>query len=285
MVKANNIQDILYGRSGVRAQAMGGAFVSVVSDPAAAYWNPASLGYLSGSHANIGYTSLYQEIDRFNLDFTYGFGEKNNFWLDNASIGINIFREGVSDIPHTIANELGGGSIIGHYEDTKTVLNISYAKVFRERFIIGFNLKEFIHEHYKYRANGFGVDVGSIFILRPEWTIGVTVRNLIQPEMKWNTDSDHSDIVNTDIICGMSYKLDLYKRDKLLLSFDYLLNDNQFNVGLEYSFMDLLAFRAGYNELNKMTYGVGIDVYGLKLNYVYYNHEEMGAVQSITLGF
>ena len=48
---------------GPRANAMGGAFSSVVNDASALYWNPAGVADLTQNEAMFTYTSLFKDLD------------------------------------------------------------------------------------------------------------------------------------------------------------------------------------------------------------------------------
>ena len=80
---------------GGRALGMGGAYVALVNDVTAGYWNPALL-----SKINYPQFSLMHD-ERFGDLVNYDYGSIGIPFGSNASLGLSIIRMGIDDIADT----------------------------------------------------------------------------------------------------------------------------------------------------------------------------------------
>ncbi len=80
---------------GGRPLGMGGAFVSLVGDVSAGYWNPGAL-----SRINYPQFALMHD-ERFGNLVNYDYGAVAIPWGTNSSLGLSVIRLGVDDVPNT----------------------------------------------------------------------------------------------------------------------------------------------------------------------------------------
>ena len=108
--------------------------------------------------------------------------------------------------------------------------------------------------------SGLGIDVGYLRDVSPTTTIGVMVRNLIEPGGA-GTFGDRA------VNIGIAHRL---PGDKVLLAADLAnaFNKPSINLGAEFKVGKPLRLWAGFYE-NKPTLGMGLNLLGIKLQFAY----------------
>ncbi len=176
-------------------------------------------------------------------------------------------------------------------------LAFSYAYSFNPEFSVGGNLKyikaqkydnEFIlseeseegeegsawldkvKEKDPVKGNGFGIDLGFLYQFKEKWRTGLLLRNLIEPNIKWEDDSESTKLSN-QIRVGVAYM----PLERLTLALDFDLNKEeilseerqQVSLGAEWWASKFFALRiGGYNNNGKIsdnfvfTGGVGLQL-------------------------
>ncbi|MCC7159012.1 MAG: hypothetical protein IT281_05700, partial [Ignavibacteria bacterium] len=133
---------------GGRPLGMGGAFVSLVNDVTAGYWNPGALARM-----NYPQFSLMHD-ERFGNLVNYDYGAVAIPWGTNASLGLSVIRLGVDDVPNTKnawldLNNNGyfdngdrlDYSQISFFNAADWAFIATYSKSLNERLSYGVNLK------------------------------------------------------------------------------------------------------------------------------------------------
>jgi hypothetical protein len=251
---------------GARALGMGGAFVAVANDASAMYWNPGGLAALPHSEAIFSHANWLADIA-----FNYG-GVALNLG-DGGVVGINITSMSMSEMDRTTEDYPEGTGQT--FTAGSFAVGAAYARRLTDWFFIGANVK-YINEHiWNSSANGFAVDLGTLFITPyPGLKFGAGISNfgtkmrmggddlLVQkdispnngnnPNINANLATDAFDIPLT-LRIGVAY--DAFNTDfhHLLIAVDAAHpNDNaeSLNIGGEYSlFGGTLALRGGYKAL------------------------------------
>ena len=151
---------------GVRAAGMGGAFTAVADDASAAFWNPA--GFASGS-----YFSLVADANI--LDRRSGFLVA----LGTPPLGLSYYRTAIAEVKN------GRNTLVAHHAGVSLVQSLG------GRLAVGTTLK-LVHgvaspsEGAGISTNKFDADVG-VMATGSLAQLGLTVRNLLQPEFKTST--------------------------------------------------------------------------------------------------
>jgi len=151
---------------GVRAAGMGGAFTAVADDASAAFWNPA--GFASGS-----YFSLVADANI--LDRRSGFLVA----LGTPPLGLAYYRTAIVEVKN------GRNTLVAHHAGVSLVQSLG------GRLAVGTTLK-LVHgvaspsEGAGISTNKFDADVG-VMATGSQAQLGLTVRNLLQPEFKAST--------------------------------------------------------------------------------------------------
>jgi len=250
---------------GARAQAMGGAYVSIANDATAMYWNPAGIGRISG--LEVAFTHVNWLLDT-NFDY-FGIVSAVN---ENFVVGVNVTVFGADEQPvRVIGLEEGTGEF---YSVQDLAASLSFALNLTDRFSLGLNAKYINQRIWHTSATGFALDAGGIYNTQFDGLqIGVSISNFgteIQLDGRDLINAIDPDIINEGVDkvpvnyetgsfglpmlfrFGVSYKMPLELMDsELLVAVDLLKPNNDeenLNIGTEYLLMEKFALRAGYQS-------------------------------------
>ena len=266
---------------GPRGTAMGGAYVAVVNDATAMYWNPAGIAKINSFEAAFSNTKWIAD-----LSFNYaaaalaleGFG----------TLGVNATFLTMDPMERTTINQPDGTGEL--FDAGSYAFGVSYARSLTDQFSIGFNAKYINERLYHSTANGFALDVGTLFDTQFEGLkLGMSISNygtkmqLDGRDMQIQADVDASQAGNNPNINAqlktdafdlplnfrVGVSMDVLKgaaNSNLILSADALHPSDDVesvNVGGEYTFNEMISLRAGYKGLGASTeqglnFGAGI---------------------------
>ncbi|NIV13319.1 MAG: PorV/PorQ family protein, partial [Aliifodinibius sp.] len=139
---------------GARALGMGGAFVSTANDASALYWNPAGLGRLQQLEVMFVHTEWIADIT---FDYVGAVLPLGRYGALGASI--TTLNMGEMQV-RTILQPEGTGEL---FDAKDMALGISYGLNLTDRFSIGFNSKYIYQKIWKETAQGFAIDIGTLF--------------------------------------------------------------------------------------------------------------------------
>jgi hypothetical protein len=295
---------------GPRANAMGGAFTSIVDDASALYWNPAGAASLNQYEAMFTHTSLFNDLD-ISLNYaaiivpTEGWG--------NFGVSVTSLDYGMMDVTTEYYPE-GTGE---RFSASSYAFGLSYARNITEDFTAGITIKYIRELIYNSSADGIAFDIGTIFNT-PFY--GIKFSSIISnygPKLQMSGedllvrhDADPNSNGNNETVdayyktdkfelplklqIGLSKDFQFLENQRLIIAVDAThANDNAeyINVGGELAlFDDLLYFRGGYKALfledsqEGLTLGVGIN-YGLEViyfgfDYAFQKYEFLGNTHS-----
>lgn len=272
---------------GGRPLGMGGAFVSMVNDVTAGYWNPGAL-----SRLNYPQFALMHD-ERFGNLVNYDYGAVAIPWGKNVSFGLSVIRLGVDDVPNTNSawidlNNNGyfdqgdrlDYSKIRLFNAADWAFIATYSKRQSEKFSYGVNIKIINRSIDNGNAWGYGLDVGAIYSPRPNLRIGANIQDITTTLLAWNTG--RKEIITPTAKVGGSYDIEIFKTGRITpaVDFDVRFENRKFaslahlgpvsfdmHAGLEYGFKDLFSIRAGYNDVKQLTFGAGIKLPKLNIDY------------------
>ncbi len=273
---------------GSRALGMGGAHSAMASDVTAAYWNPAGLMRMDYPEIGLMHEQRFGGL----LSFNYGgvawpFGSR-------STVALSVTRLGVDDIPDTrgaLIDLNGNGQLDeGERLDPSKVTMFSTADwvaygtfAFRssKELTLGVNLK-FIHRaHHIESATGVGFDIGAQYRATDDLFFGATVQDVTTTLMAWSTG--RNELVSPTLKLGAAYQLALLGGTVTpAVDFDVMFENRRFastfnvgavsvnpRAGLEYRFKDIFALRGGYSDTQDLTFGAGIHLPKLYLDYAF----------------
>jgi hypothetical protein len=247
---------------GARALGMGGAFVGVADDVTANVWNPAGLGYATG-------TQLHATIAAgMNVDRKMNYFAASHAW-DWGTLALGWINSGTSDIP--FANSVGAGSGDFNYNDNAILL--SYARNF-DMVSAGLTGKLlFTKQNSGFGNNdgytGYGLDVGVSARLTDYLKLGVAIQDLAT---KSGSKDDPTNTVPANLRAGLA----AVPVDGLTLAVDMEKmrdNDNYiFHVGGEYMMTLGDNFMAGPRlglDDGRFAGGIGFRISMVDIDYAY----------------
>lgn len=274
-----------------RAMAMGEAFLAVVDDISAVYYNPAALTTLYGREATFTYIDMPADVG-------YGFV---GFGLPLESIGgvvgFGAYSLKSGDIIETtyeygvVSPTLAGTGRTFSWNDL--ALSLSYGRYLTDRFSIGLSVK-YLHEAIPdYSSNGWSADVGTLYDTGFRgFKIGMAITNF-GPDMRF---------INVNYPLPINFKfgasinvLEQVDHYVTLSAEGWHPSDNleKYNVGLEYVFKDRFALRGGgrFNyDVDGFTAGGGLRVpfnedQEIRVDYAYQDFGILTQVHRFSLTF
>jgi len=297
---------------GSRASAMGSAYVAVANDASAIFWNPAGLARLNGHEAILAHSDWLADIN-------YEFGglviKMGNAGVIAASLTILSMGE---MMVRTETEPEGTGE---YFTASDACAAITYSRSLTDRFSIGMNVKYIRQGIYHMNANGFAFDVGTLFTTQfYGMRIGMNIANFGTKMRMAGKDSKIFVDINPDAsgsnatlpahLETQSWPLPLLfrvgvaidpirlRQHRVTMAVDALHpNDNseRVNAGMEYSFRELVALRAGYQSAwgldaeDGLTFGGGLryqmaGTMAVKLDYAYADWGRLANAQRLSLG-
>jgi len=268
---------------GANALGIGGAFVSVANDASTLYWNAGGVANLNQYEAIIVHTDWIASTNFDYVGFVVPVGNFGNFGFSFTTLSMEDMKVRTIELPE------GTGE---YFSASDVSFAITYSRKLTERFSIGFTAKYIEQNIWHMKASAFAIDVGTLFKtdLFGGMTIGASMSNFgtqmklqgrdaryfirvddsklgSNDRIPTNIELDTWDLplifqigVSTNIINSENYKF-LVAADAIVPNNDY----QSMNIGAEFSFLDYIIFRGGYNSLflqdgeGGLSLGVGVN--------------------------
>lgn len=293
---------------GGRPLGMGGAYVSIVNDVTAGYWNPGALSLM-----NYPQMSLMHD-ERFGNLVNYDYGSVAIPWGPKVSLGFSAIRLGVDNVPNTKNAwvDLNNNGIfdegdrldinkITFFNAADWAFIFTYSKRHSEKLAYGVNLKIISRSIDDGSAWGIGFDVGAIYSITPKFRLGVNLQDITTTLLAWNTG--RKELITPTAKVGGSYDIPFFKTGRITpaIDFDIRFENRKFaslahlgpvsadmHAGLEYGFKDLFALRVGYNDVKQLTFGAGIKLPKLNIDYSFAKfdgNDQLGNTHRISVMF
>lgn len=284
---------------GGRGVAMGGAMLTNSVGVDAIFWNPANISRSSNSF-NVMASHMTYIAD---INVEYGAVAVN---IDDfGSVGFSIKSLGIDDILRT-TNEFPDGT--GQtFKPQFTILGLSYSKMLSDRASVGLNINYISETLDLVSASGMSFDFGVTYSnlgningldmaivlknLGPDLQFdgsglftNATATGDSRGEQSYKIDAASFSLPTTlDIGLGYNLSIDDVNNLKLVGAFtNHNFYTDQYKVGAEYNYDDLLFFRGGYNYTTEfeadetlynfsLGFGLNYDVggVGLMVDYAY----------------
>jgi len=276
---------------GISARAMGmaEAFVAISDDASSVFYNPAGMTNVLGKQILVSHSKWFADINHY-------FGALVLPVRDLGTIGISFIVLATDDIAVRVPfiGETGE-----YFRASEAALGMSYAKSLTDKFSIGGTLKWINEEYYNYNANVMAADVGILYNTGyRNMKIGMAVTNF-GPDLHFSESS--SGFVGQNYPLPIHFKFgiasSIYNNEQhdLTVALDINQpNDNlrRENLGLEYTWNDLLSLRAGYKaeyDSEDFSLGGGIDGaiggYDGTIDASWSNMKHLGSTTRLTFGF
>ncbi|MBD3272330.1 MAG: PorV/PorQ family protein [Elusimicrobia bacterium] len=262
--------DYLQFGAGARSLAMGSAFTGVADDASAAYWNPAGLAFMD-EYQLLG---MYAP---FRMDTSYNYASLAMPFADRGAVAI-------SDVMLVSGGFQGRDDlnlITGSDESVmKQTLSASYAYPFVDRIAAGVRVNFIQEKVFSTTGDTFGLDFS---LLSRPWhgvSAGLVVNNINRPKI---TLVEAPDIYGRNMRLGLTYH---GMNDRFLISIDANKLEEQdayYTFGMEYNPVSLFSFRAGFNQQNAVTAGMGINFDSFRFDYAFSDHEDLGDFNKVSM--
>ncbi len=282
-----------------RAQALGGAFSALSGDVYATFYNPAGLTQIQSTQ--IAFTHTQQFISSINYDYL-GFAKPIS---DNKVIGFSVIRLGVDNIQDSRAAAILGSdgellnidfSKVDQFNSADYVFFVSLGTQVSQRFAWGLNMKLVRRDLADHNANGLGFDAGMRYTLNDRVKLSAMFRNITSTLIAW--DTGEKELVSPTLRFGTSYYLPLPGLSSYLIPTVDVVMQTQGATHLatggsdmisgafggELMMKETLALRGGFDELQRLNFGVGIRIPKISVDYSFTNYEdELGNAHRIGL--
>ena len=297
---------------GPRAVSMGGAFIGTADDVTSLYWNPAGASRSDRNDAMFAYTTWFADI---NYSWTGAMVKLG----DAGTIGLSITYLDYGDIEiTTLAEQDGTGQYFSAYDMT---MGLTYAYNLTDRFSLGGTVKYVQQTIWNTSASAFAMDLGVLFHsdiygLRIAATItnfgtdmqldgsDLLIQHDIDPNNYGNNDQILATLQTGEYPLPLTFRIGLAmdvlnnEENRVTIAADALHptdNDESLNVGAEYMFNNLIAFRVGYKSLllenseEGFTAGVGLNYsftpdFAVRVDYAYQNFGVLDYTQQYSIG-
>jgi hypothetical protein len=280
------------------------------------FYNPAAMARLDRmADITIGSTQFIADINYYNAAVAVA-----PFNGDYGVFGISFVSVNYGEFLGTIRADNEQGFLdIGTFSPTAIFLGLGYAKALSEKFSIGGNIKYVrqslgtsvidnvttfpetgAYQNATTEENKLDVlafDFGVLYKTGfKSLNFGMSVRNFSR-EVKYKEEGFQLPLI---FQIGASFNLaDLFEVDQTQHSFLVTVDANhprdypeQLNIGAEYTFMDLISFRAGYstpNDERNFSYGLGLKKdngdFDIGIDYCYTPFGVFDSVHRISLNF
>jgi hypothetical protein len=294
---------------GGRALGLGGAYAALATDVTAGYWNPAGLSHI-----------IYPQIalmhdEQFGSLVNYDYGSVALPVGRNTSMGISIIRLGVDDIPDTRnAGVDANGNVtydpleftridpsrVTYFNSADWAFYFTYSKKHSDDFSYGANVKILRRELGDNSATGVGFDLGLWYAPFDNAILGINLQDITTTFLAWDTGTN--ELISPTMKIGTAYGFDAFDgRFTPVVDFDVRFEDRQYastvnlgpvsfdlHSGLEFQFRNVVALRAGYSDVKQITFGGGIQLPKLAIDYSFAKFDgvnQLGNTHRISLLF
>ncbi len=262
---------------GGRPAALGGAYTALADDAYAPIFNAGGLGFVPSSQLSLMHLSYIDSVSYEFASFVHPFSAGH-------SIGLSVQNLRTGSIPSTDAN----GNANGDFSSSSFAYSLAYGQTIGKIFSLGLAAKLIQSSIASESASASAVDIGAM--LRPSdvFGLGAAVTN-IGSEIKFVDQSDP---------LPLTFRLGGFYRPTnhwvLALQGSHARSDStDGQAGLEYSPVEMFAFRFGYRTetvdkidgLTGFTTGVGVRVAGQQFDYAWAPLGDLGNTQYFSLLF
>lgn len=270
---------------GARAQALGGAFVSVADDASAIYWNPAGVARIGKSVVNINHTAWLADVSFTQAAYVFELGflpgklavNARSLYMDSQPIR-TVFR------PEGTGQSFDAGDV---------AFGLTYARSFTDKFSAGISGNYIQSSLATFSASAFTFDFGTLYDTGyRSLRIGMAIQN-IGSDMEFKDDP-----VKMPTVFRVGMSMNLYESDShlLLSAVDFSHppdNNERASWGMEYGFKEFFYLRGGYQfryDLETYSSGIGFKVATgfnseARIDYAYTDMGDLPGIHRVSADF
>ena len=279
---------------GARPLGMGSAYVAVVDDATASYWNSAGGAHGKKNELFLMHTENFTEgIVKFDgIAYLQSAGSR-------GAVGILFTRLGVDGIPITDSSNSDPNFpyfVKNRVNAQDLLLTLSYSQIQRTFFSWGGSVKLVRRDTGTNTAIGTGVDIGGLYRPGENLSLGINLQNLTTTILTWDTGQKdfvlpsvktgillkrEIEFPEGDLLFALDVDLQFEDRGEEASQFSFGRGSGDLHLGGEYIFRETLALRMG-SDTGRFTYGAGIQYKSLKFDYSRINHSDLGGSYRIS---
>jgi hypothetical protein len=298
--------------AGARSLAMGGSAAAMEGDVYTIYWNPGALARLqTPGEATFNHAEWLADIN-------YDFVASGLTIGDVGTIGLSVTSlRTPEDIVRTVDNPDGDGR---RWSYSAFEMGLSFARSLTDRFSIGMTGKYIRESIWDMSAQGFAVDIGTIYTTTlNNMKIGASISNFGSTMRLDGTDITFNNFPDGQLGQGPQNIASIYKTDSYNIPLTFRIgvamdavkselirttvavdathpNDNSEYVssGVEFAFDEMIFARVGYKSLflpdseQGLTWGAGFryemsTTTFVKIDYAFADYGRLNNVQYITV--
>ena len=310
---------------GARSLALGGAAAAITNDATAGYWNPAALDVLKYPSVTAMHESLFDGTVQYNYAaLAFPIDARHTAAISVFNIGVNDIldtRNALVDLDNTgqlTPNNYLDYTKVTTFGNYDWVAILSFAGeiggtggVLWPTTAAGQSLSWGVNAKLIYRrldpqttGTGLGFDFAARYHLSDNLTLAAVGQDLTTTLLSYSDGT--KELVSPTIKLGGAYIYNITSDGvhKILATSDIDLRfENRgdgsaqvyvgpasadFHEGIEYQFKDLFSIRAGYNDLQMWSAGVGVTIGKLHIDYAYLGanaQDQLGSTNAISLSF
>jgi hypothetical protein len=284
---------------GGRALGVGSAYAALANDVTAGYWNPAGLARIQYPQIAVSHDERFGNLINYDYAaFAFPSGantvdaESQQTLFQAESYGISIMRLGVDGIPDTRnawADSNGNRiydeairpdiSAITYFNWSDWVVYGTYAKQYSENLFYGANVKLIRRSAGEFHGTGIGFDLGLQFLATDDLVFGANLQDATTTFVSWSTGTN--ELISPTLKLGAAYSFEIFEgKFTPALGTDVRFENRRFSAaanlgpisfdpqaGMEFDYKQIVAIRAGYNDLGNLTIGAGIHLRKLDIDY------------------
>jgi len=283
-----------------RASAMGEAYTTIEGVASALFYNPAGMARTQNFvDVSANYTGWIADIKHY--AFSLALSPVNGKY---GVFGISVMAVDYGDLQGTMVWGNSQGYIDTEvFQPRAFAIGLGYARSLTDKFSVGGQIKQVAQdlgksvipdeEVRKNIASAIAFDFGTIYRTGfKSLAFGMSVRNF-SDEIKFEKEGFQLPLtfrigVAADVL---DYFMENHEQHAVLLSLDAAhprSYPEYINVGSEYRFMNLFALRMGFVSDQAdygLTYGFGVNSFGLTIDYSYTPFDVFESVHRFTMHF
>jgi hypothetical protein len=264
---------------GARANAMGGAFVSVANDVTSLYWNPSGLARLRSNQLTLIHNKWIADLSHDFIGAAFNMGNLGTIGVSLNALTMDDIIVRTPELPD------GTGERAGSYD---LALGLSFARGLTDRLCLGGTVKYVTSRLWHMSSSTVAFDCGVLFSeIFNFFQLGASISN-VGGKMQFNgrdtfvyydmytNEYGNNDKIDAEMktgafnlpVCfraGLSAVVNRSSSIPLLLAVEfYEPSDNvrSLSVGGEWAFWDKVFMRAGYNSLFELDSERGLTLGG-----------------------
>lgn len=283
--------------AGGRLGGMAGAGTAFANDVTAGYWNPAGLTDADGFQAE------FMHSKQFISSIQNNFFAISNQNADSSVLAFSVQYLTVNGIKdsrdaYDYADDKVDYSLIKYFNTADYSFLLSYAKSYDDKLSYGMNVKLIYRDYHSEMAYGIGFDAGLKYRFNRNLRFGVMFRDITSTMIAWS--SGEKEFVVPSLRLGTAYLYELSFWDLSVqpscdfnILFENRRSDSQFNLGsmsldsfwgFEAGYKDIFSLRAGMDDLQRFSTGVGLKIPKLTFHYAFTpDNNELGNIQRISV--